>query len=68
MKYIEESVQFLATELASVSLEKELQKLANIYPWIEDDASSCFFELTLGKIPDSMQKIALIVSKTYSRV
>jgi hypothetical protein len=67
MGYIEEAVEFLANELASAALEKELEKMANIFSWIEDDTSATYFELTIGKIPDYMQNIELIASKTYSR-
>jgi hypothetical protein len=64
MGYIEEAVEFLANELASAALEKELEKMANIFSWIEDDTSATYFELTIGKIPDYMQNIELIASKT----
>jgi hypothetical protein len=67
MQYIEDAVEFIASELASEALDKELRKMANIFPWIEEDDAATYFELSIGKIPDFMNKIEIIASKTYAR-
>jgi hypothetical protein len=67
MKYMEDALDFLGAELTSESLDKELRKMANIFPWIDDDASSTYFELSIGILPDYMKKIDIIASKTYTR-
>jgi hypothetical protein len=59
--------EFLASELASEGLEKELRKMSTIFPWIDQDSESTYFELTIGNLPTYMKNIELIASKTYAR-
>eukprot|EP01040_Poterioochromonas_malhamensis_P012900 gene12900-14135_t len=67
LRYMEDAVEFLATELSSDHIERELRKMANIFPWIEEDNELSYFELTIGNLPDYMKGIEMIASKTYSR-
>jgi hypothetical protein len=67
MKYMELANEFLAAELASEGLEKELRKMSTIFPWIDQDSESTYFELTIGALPSYMKNIELIASKTYAR-
>lgn len=67
LRYMEDAVEFLATELSSDHIERELRKMANIFPWIEEDNELSYFELTIGNLPDYMKEIEMIASKTYSR-
>ncbi len=67
LKLLEDAVEFIAQELTSESVDKELRKMSNMFPWIDDDSASTYFELALGNVPDYMKKISLIANKTYTR-
>ena len=41
--------------------------MANVFPWIDDDNASTYFELALSSVPEYMSKVSLIASKTYTR-
>lgn len=41
--------------------------MANIFPWIDDDNSSTYFELTVGELPEFMNDVSIVASKTYTR-
>jgi len=64
---LDEANEFIAQELISDSVEKELRKMANIFPWIDDQSSSTYFQLTLGNVPSYMNNVKIIASKTYTR-
>lgn len=64
---MEESSEFIAQELLSDSVDRELRKMANVFPWIDDDKASSYFELSLGNVPEYMKNVSLIASKTYTR-
>lgn len=67
LKFLEEACEFIAQEILSESVDKELRKMASVFPWIDDDNSSTYFELTLGSVPRCMEKVNMIASKTYTR-
>lgn len=67
MKLLEEAVDFIAREITSEGVEKELRKMSNMFSWIDDDSSSTYFELALGEVPDCMRRVSLIASKTYTQ-
>ena len=67
MKFLEDSSEFIAQEILSESIDHELRKMASIFPWIDDDNSSTYFELALGSLPTYMDKVKMIASKTYTR-
>lgn len=60
-------MEFIASEVTSDAVDKELRKMASVFPWIDDDRAPTYFELTLGVIPEYMSKVAIIASKTYTR-
>jgi len=64
---MEESLEFFASELTSDSVEKELYKMSQVFPWINDDTANTYFELTIGDLPHYMDDVSLIASKTYTR-
>lgn len=57
---------FVASEITSDQVSGELKKWATIFPWIDDDSTSTYFELVTSP-PDSLKNVALMASKTYSR-
>ncbi len=67
LKFLEDASEFIAQELLSESVDKELRKMASVFPWIDDDNSSTYFELALSLVPAYMSKIKMIASKTYTR-
>lgn len=67
LTFLEDAVEFIASEIISESVDKELRKMSNVFPWIDDDSASTYFELALSNIPDCMKKISIIASKTYTR-
>ncbi|RYG65755.1 hypothetical protein EON64_11280, partial [archaeon] len=67
LRFMEGSLDFLAGELASEEVQAELQKMASVFPWVEDDEAATYFELSLAGPPDSMRGVRLVCSKTYAR-
>ena len=41
--------------------------MAAVFPWIDDDSSATYFELSVGNVPSYMEPIGLVASKTYTR-
>lgn len=67
MGFMEEALEFVAQELTSEAVEKELIKMSAVFPWIEDDAAATYFELAVNELPACMEKVRLVASKTYTR-
>ena len=67
LKFLRKATEFVASEMTSVTIEKELKKMANVFPWIDADGAATYFEMTLNNIPDCMENVGLVASKTYSR-
>lgn len=67
MRYMEKALDFIAQELTSENVEKELSKMSSIYSWIEDDSAATYFELSISVLPECMEKVRLIASKTYTQ-
>jgi hypothetical protein len=44
-----------------------MRKMAAVFPWINDDSASTYFELALGNVPSYLSKVGLVASKTYTR-
>jgi hypothetical protein len=57
---------FFASEMLSPKVEDEIHHMSSTYSWIDDDASSTYFELELQSIPSCMNEISIIASKTYT--
>ncbi len=67
LRFLEDAVDFFAVEMVSESVSSELAKMANVFDWIDEDGANTYFEMVLGEIPEFMQMIPLIASKTYTR-
>lgn len=65
--FLNDSIDFAAGEMMSENIESELKKMSSVFPWIDDDTTSTYFELTLANVPEYMQVVGLIASKTYTR-
>eukprot|EP01038_Epipyxis_sp_PR26KG_P013016 gene13016-17448_t len=65
--FLEDACEFIATEIVSDNVDKELRKMSNVFPWIDDDTATTYFELSIGVLPSFMEPIHLIANKTYSR-
>lgn len=65
--YMEDAMEFIASEITSENVEKELRKMSNVFPWIDDDSAPTYFELTMSSVPEYMEDVELIASKTYTR-
>lgn len=55
---------YIAGEISSDHVDKILRKWGSMYPWIDDDTVSTFFELMVER-PEFMDKVAIIASKIY---
>jgi hypothetical protein len=67
LKFLREASEFVANEMTSLALEKELRKMSTVFPWIDADGAATYFELTLNNVPACMDNVGLVASKTYSR-
>lgn len=67
LKFLREATEFVAHEMTSASIEKELRKMSSVFPWIDADGAATYFEMTLNNIPSCMGNVALVASKTYAR-
>jgi hypothetical protein len=67
LTFLEEACEFIGQEIMSESVDKELRKMASVFPWIDADDSTTYFELMLGNVPKCMDKVKMIASKTYTR-
>ena len=72
--FFNDSVQFISSELTSDETQNELERMTNIFPWIndaldgsDDNNNKTYFELMLSEIPQHLKKVTLIASKTYVR-
>ena len=67
LNIMNEGANFFGKEITSEETELELQNLSKTCPWINDDSSTTYFELSLDRVPSSMDNVCLIASKTYVR-
>lgn len=67
LAFLNDAVDFFATEMVQDSLQEEMRDMAEKFPWIDDDGSATFFEMELSNIPGYMDAISLMASKTYTR-
>lgn len=67
VQFLQDAAQFIAGEILSESVDKELKKMATVFSWIDDDNAATYFELGLGNLPAYMKKVQLMASKTYVR-
>lgn len=67
VNFLNEAIDFLADELISERVEKELKRMSAVFPWINDDSSATYFELALNSVPEYLNRVGLIASKTYTR-
>ena len=67
---------FFAAQMVSEDTDRELAKLAKLFPWVDADAgagsgaaSTTYFELSAAtaQLPDAMQKVAILALKRYVR-
>eukprot|EP01041_Mallomonas_annulata_P007152 gene7152-14565_t len=64
LSLLNRATQFIGDEITSEHVEKELKKWSSVFSWIDDDSTSCYFELVLEP-PECMKDVALVASKTY---
>lgn len=57
-------MEFIAREISSEEVDNELRKMSNVFSWADDDRAPTYFEMTLSNVPDYMDKVSLITSKT----
>eukprot|EP01039_Chlorochromonas_danica_P010755 gene10755-11954_t len=67
MQFMEEALNFLARELTCDEVERELAKMSNVFPWIEDESAATYFELSIPSPPAFLDRVRLVASKTYAR-
>jgi len=65
--FLEEASEFIAQQILNDNVDRELRKMASIFPWIDDETATSYFELNLGDLPSYMEKVSLIANKTYTR-
>lgn len=66
LDFLQKACEFVAEEVTSSHVDDELRKWSSVFPWIDDDKATTYFELTLEP-PKFMSKVSLIASKTYNR-
>ncbi|KAJ1435887.1 hypothetical protein B484DRAFT_417010 [Ochromonadaceae sp. CCMP2298] len=66
LQFLADAVEFIGQQILSEDVDKELRKMAAVFPWIDDDSASTYFELTLQP-PPFMKKVSMIASKSYTR-
>ena len=67
IKFLEEANEFIGAQVTSDEVDKELKKMSSMFPWINEDDASTYFELTLGNVPEYMESMSMVASKTYTR-
>ena len=67
LQFSQDCLDFVATEITSEKVEKELYKWSKIYPWINEETSKTYFELIVNLREEISSCIDLIATKTYSR-
>jgi len=65
--FLNEVSNFVSGEMLSENIDKELRKMATVFPWIDEDDSKTYFELSLHSIPSFMNNVGLVATKTYTR-
>lgn len=66
LDFLQKACEFVAEEVTSSHVDDELRKWSSVFPWIDDDKATTYFELALEP-PKFMSKVSLIASKTYNR-
>ena len=68
LQFLAEAVEFFAEEVCSEGVDRELKKMASVFPWINDDSAGTYFELGLSPdLPAYMDNVGLVAAKTYTR-
>jgi len=67
LAFMSDASEFLAAEITSEHVDKELRKWSSMFSWIDDDSCQTYFELVCADPPPCMEKIAILASKTYTR-
>ena len=67
LQFLRAATEFVAEEMTSLSIERELKKMSSVFPWIDADGATTYFELSMSDVPHYMEKVGLVASKTYSR-
>lgn len=67
LQLVNEAANFFGQQMTSEETEDELNRLSKSCPWINDDSSTTYFELSLDGVPKCMDNVSLIASKTYVR-
>mmetsp|Transcript_32439 Transcript_32439/g.30933 ORF Transcript_32439/g.30933 Transcript_32439/m.30933 type:complete len:747 (+) Transcript_32439:226-2466(+) len=67
LKFLREATEFVADEMSSLAVEKELRKMTTVFPWIDADGAATYFELSMSDVPSYMNDVGLVASKTYTR-
>lgn len=67
MKFMDKALEFIASELTSEVVQREIEKKSSVFPWIEEDSAATFFELAINALPACMESVRLVASKTYAR-
>lgn len=66
LEFLSKACEFVAEEVTSNHVDNELRKWSTVFPWIDDDKATTYFELAM-EAPKCMEKVSLIASKTYNR-
>jgi len=66
LDFLQKACEFVAEEVTSSHVDDELRKWSSVFPWIDDDKATTYFELALEP-PSYMSKVSLVASKTYNR-
>ena len=45
LKFLRQATEFVAAEMSSLAIEKELKKMSNVFPWIDAEGAETYFEL-----------------------
>lgn len=67
LQFLKAATEFVAVEMTSLAIEKELRKMTSVFPWIDADDAQTYFELNMSDVPSFMEKVGLVASKTYTR-
>lgn len=67
LTFLNDVSNFVGSEMLSENIDKELRKMATVFPWIDEDDSKTYFELSLNTIPSFMNNVGLVATKTYTR-
>jgi len=67
LTFLNDVSSFVSGEMLSENIDRELRKMATVFPWIDEDDSKTYFELTLSNMPSFMNNVGLVATKTYTR-